>query len=68
MMRGSAGFNAHQAGFEACEELKNKAALQLSADDDRAGCGNGVHLEYLFSKVESNRGNLFHGWFLPCGS
>lgn len=44
------------------------AALQLSANDYRASGGNCVHLEHRLSNVESNRGNLFHGWLLPCGS
>jgi hypothetical protein len=64
MVRGRAGFHAHQAGFLPSEKCAGLCAAQPSFDGDLSGGGGAVNLKPVLGKIAPDRGNMRSGRLL----
>ena len=68
MVSRGTSFHADQARRKLGKELQDLAAAQLTTDNNLALLINAMHLKNVLRDIQTDRTNLFHGWFPSCGS
>src|ERR1700756_3133010 len=62
VVRRRARLQANQTGRQSTEERQNLRTPKLLAQNRRSLCIDPVHLKNMLRQVQSDRGNLAHGW------